>query len=134
MIAVDIHFYLKHGSIKGAIQSMFDFLATFGKYLNQVEALKVLSFAFYLSLIGRFGQAIVPDYVLRYFDIGFDLSRDYYDGYLESDILVLENHDHTNEEALADLFQEDSRGMITRVEGDTPIETLEDDALYVKSL
>jgi hypothetical protein len=55
MIALDIHFYLKHGSIKGAIQSMFDFLATFGKYLNQVEAVKVLSFAFYLTLLGRFG-------------------------------------------------------------------------------
>jgi hypothetical protein len=132
MIALDIHFYLKHGSIKGAIQSMFDFLATFGKYLNQVEAVKVLSFAFYLTLIGRFGQVIVPDYVLRYFDIGFDLSREYYVGYL--DILVLAYHEHTNEEAEADLFQEESRDMITRVEGENPIETLEDDTFYVKSL
>ena len=113
---------------------MFDFLATFGKYLDQVEAVKVLSFAFYLTLIGRFGQAIVPDYVLRYFDIGFDLSREYYAGYLESDILILAYHEHKNEEALADLFQEESRDVITRVESETPIETLEDDALYVKSL
>jgi len=73
--------------------------------------------------------------VLEYFDIGFDLSIEYYDGYLESSILVVANHEATNEEALTDLFQEESREVISRVESKTPIETLEgDDILYVKSL
>jgi hypothetical protein len=73
--------------------------------------------------------------VLSYFDIGFDLSIEYYDGFLESDILVVANHEATNEEALVDLFQEESREVIVRVESETPIETLEgDDLLYVRSL
>jgi hypothetical protein len=73
--------------------------------------------------------------VLSYFDIGFDLSIEYYDGFLESDILVVANHEATNEEALADLFQEESREVIVRVETKTPIETLEgDDLLYVRCL
>ena len=83
MIALDIHFYLKHGAIKSAISSLFDFMSTFGKYLNQVENVKVLSQAFYLTILGRFGAAIIPDYAIRYFDIGFDLKRDYYDSCLE---------------------------------------------------
>ena len=83
MILLDIHFYLKHGGIKSAVLSMFDFLSTFGKYLNQVENVKVLSMAFYLAILSYKGKFIVPDYALRYYDIGFDLKNQYYDGCLE---------------------------------------------------
>lgn len=42
MIALDIHFYMKHGSIKNACDSIFSFLDTFAKYLNNNEKAKLI--------------------------------------------------------------------------------------------
>jgi hypothetical protein len=48
MIALDIHFYMKHGSIKSACESIFSFLDTFSKYLNNREKAKLIQSAFFL--------------------------------------------------------------------------------------
>lgn len=107
---------------------------TFGKYLNQTENVKVLNITFYLTMLSRFGSAIVPDYALRYLDVGFDLNTDYYNGGLEQDILVLTDIDQIKEYNPNEIFEEDYRDVITREEKKGHVEKLEDDTLYVKVL
>ena len=48
MIALDIYFYMKNGSIKKACESIFSFLDTFSKYLNNSEKAKLIQTSFFL--------------------------------------------------------------------------------------
>ncbi len=75
MIALDIHFYMKHGSIMKACDSIFSFLDNFAKYLSFSERSKLIQTAFYLLQVSRFGQCYLPDYAMRFFDITYSLEH-----------------------------------------------------------
>lgn len=78
MIAVDVHVLLKYKSWSLAADSIFNFLNTFYNYLDEKDKVQLLSTAFYLVLIGRFGKVYLPDYAMKLVDIGFDLDQYYY--------------------------------------------------------
>lgn len=86
---------------------MFEFLNTFSQYLKYQEKVKVLSCAFYMIMVGKFGKCLVPDYAMRFLDFGFNL-RHYYEGKLDYDILdLLEMGDKDPA-----MFEEEERFMI----------------------
>jgi hypothetical protein len=84
MIAIDIHVLLKYNSWSGAADSIYNFINTFYSYLSNPVKVRLLSQAFYLTLIGRFGKVYLPDYAMRYMDVGFNLAQ-YYDGNLANE-------------------------------------------------
>jgi hypothetical protein len=62
MIAIDIHVLLKYNSWSGAADSIYNFINTFYSYLSNPVKVRLLSQAFYLTLIGRFGKVYLPEY------------------------------------------------------------------------
>jgi hypothetical protein len=71
MIALDIHYYLRCGSIKSASKSIIDFTNVFGKYLSPQEKIKLLSSIFYMIYPAKLGQLYIPDYGMRFLDFGY---------------------------------------------------------------
>lgn len=87
MIALDIHFYIKNGSISNAATSIFDFINVFKKFITYQEQVKLIQTAFYMISVSKFGSPYVPDYALRFLDYGFDLGQHYEGLYLCEDVL-----------------------------------------------
>jgi len=79
MIAVDIHVLLGYRSWSGAADSLYTFLHTFFEYLEQDDRIRILQNAFYLTLIARFGRVYLPDYAMRFLDVGFSFDAYYGD-------------------------------------------------------
>jgi hypothetical protein len=95
MIALDIHFYMKNGSIKMACDSIYAFLDAFAKYLNNIEKSKLIQTALYLIMVSKFGSCYLPDYALEFFDITYDLNGLHYNHSLLGDVL-LTRHNHAD--------------------------------------
>ena len=97
MICLDIHFYLKNGSIKMACESIFSFIDNFAMYLNNREKGKLIQTALYLIQLTKFGACYFPDYAIRFFDVTYDLNGMYYNNSLVIDILNARSN-HGDEE------------------------------------
>jgi hypothetical protein len=132
MIALDIHFYLKNGSLKNAAGSLIDFIATFDKYLTYQEKVKLVSTAFYMLAVARFGKSYLPDYALRFLDYGFQL-KDHYNEHHVEDVLTMNDYSqHEGEEN--EFFDEEERLVIERNVESLIIEKVSEDKIYIEVL
>ena len=77
-IAIDIHAYLKMGSISGAVNSILEFIKAFESKLSIEEKVTHLQNAAYLSMVATFGKIYCPDYALKLVDADFNTFQ-YYD-------------------------------------------------------
>ncbi len=136
MIALDIHFYMKHGSIKNACDSIFSFLDNFSKYLNNSEKAKLIQTAFFLLQVSKFGICHLPDYALRFFDVTTSLDPQY-PSYPPVDILQA-RHNMADVDGLDNevynQFESEERSIIEKIFDKGQFEKIEDDALYVRGL
>ncbi|TNV87997.1 hypothetical protein FGO68_gene76 [Halteria grandinella] len=134
MLALDIHYYMRCGSIKSASKTTLDFLNAFSKYLTYQEKIKLLSSTFFMVFVGKAGQGYIPDYGMSFLDFGYNFDQ-YYGGRgnMGADVLSHgDNCDFLNGETPP--IEDEEREIIKKeYEGQT-IELVADEELYINIL
>lgn len=126
MIALDIHYYFRSGSIKNACKSIIDFVTTFKAYLTYQEKVKLLSQAFYYIITAKNGSVLLPDYALRFMDFGFNLHA-----YYQDTVDILGQCDYCDyESGEKQPFEEEERDVIQKTFEGLDFEVIQDDTMY----
>ena len=117
-IAIDIHAYLKIGSISGAVNSIFDFIKAFESKLSISEKVTHLQNATYLCMVATFGKIYCPEYALKLVDADFNTFQ-YYDK--NQYTFTIEGGEGDEKHT----FEEEDRPIIKRDIKETSIEKLD---------
>ena len=130
MIAVDAHVFLRNHAWSAAADSLFALISTFFEELDHEERIKILQNAFYLTLVGRFGRVLVPDYAAKFFDAGFSLAAFY------GDVPVLTKVGSTYPDDDQEyMVESQERAFIElQIPAAVAVEKIESDALYTEGL